>query len=49
MPGGNLPLVGHRRYRTTAGYAHLADDYLIEAAEKVGGTTNAMRSMASKA
>ena len=37
----NLPLVGkllgHRRHRTTAGYAHLADDHLVEAAERVGG------------
>ena len=36
----NLPLVGmllgHRRHRTTAGYAHLADGHLVEAAEKVG-------------
>ena len=41
MSGENLPLVGrllgHRRHRTTAGYAHLADDHLVEAAEKVGG------------
>ena len=40
MSGENLPLVGkllgHRSRRTTAGYAHLADDHLIEAAEKVG-------------
>ena len=40
MAGENLPLVGkllgHRRHRTTAGYAHLADDHLVEAAEKVG-------------
>ena len=40
MSGENLPLVGkllgHRRHRTTAGYAHLADDHLVEAAEKVG-------------
>ena len=40
MAGENLPLVGkllgHRRHRTTAGYAHLADAYLVEAAEKVG-------------
>ena len=39
MSGENLPLVGkllgHRRHRTTAGYAHLADAYLVEAAEKV--------------
>ena len=40
MSGENLPLVGkllgHRRHRTTAGYAHLADDHLVAAAEKVG-------------
>ena len=40
MSGENLPLVGkllgHWRHRTTAGYAHLADGHLVEAAEKVG-------------
>ena len=40
MSGENLPVVGrllgHRRHRTTAGYAHLADGHLVEAAEKVG-------------
>ena len=40
MSGENLPLVGkllgHRRHETTAGYAHLADVHLVEAAEKVG-------------
>ena len=40
MSGENLPLVGrllgHRRHRTTAGYAHLADGHLVEVAEKVG-------------
>ena len=40
MSGENLPLVGrllgHRRHRTTAGYAHLADRHLAEAAEQVG-------------
>ena len=40
MGGENLPLVGrllgHRRHRTTAGYAHLSDAHLVEAAEKVG-------------
>ena len=40
MSGENLPLVGkllgHRRHRTTAGYAHLSDGNLVEAAEKVG-------------
>ena len=41
MAGENLPLVGkllgHKRHSTTAGYAHLADAHLVEAAEKVGG------------
>ena len=41
MSGEALPLVGqilgHRRHRTTAGYAHVADGHLVEAAEKVGG------------
>ena len=40
MSGENLPLVGkllgHRRHRTTGGYAHLADAHLVEAVEKVG-------------
>ncbi|MCY4559447.1 MAG: site-specific integrase [Chloroflexi bacterium] len=40
MAGENLPLVGkllgHRRHRTTAGYAHLADEHLVEAAERIG-------------
>ena len=40
MSGENLPLIGkllgHRRHRTTASYAHLADDHQIGAAEKVG-------------
>ena len=40
MSGENLFLVGkllgHRRHRTTAGYAHLADEHLVEVAEKVG-------------
>ena len=40
MSGENPPLVstllGHRRYRTTAGYAHLADDHLVEADERIG-------------
>ena len=40
MAGAGLPLVdrllGHSRHRTTAGYAHLADAHLVEAAEKVG-------------
>ena len=37
MSGENLPpvgrLLGHRRHRTTAGYAHLADGHLVEAAQ----------------
>ena len=40
MSGENLPLVGellgHRRHRTTARYAHLADGHLVEMAERVG-------------
>ena len=40
MAGENLPLVskllGHRRHRTTASYAHLADGHLVEAAERIG-------------
>ena len=40
MSGENLPLLGrllgHKRHRTTAGYAHLADGHLVETAEKVG-------------
>ena len=40
MSGENLSLVGrllgHRRHRTTVGYAHLADGHLVEAAERVG-------------
>ena len=40
MAGENVPLVGkllgHRRHRTTAGYAHLADAHLVEAAKQVG-------------
>lgn len=40
MSGENLPLVGkllgHRRHQTRAGYVHLADEHLVEAAEKVG-------------
>ena len=32
----NGRLLGHRRHRTTAGYAHLADGHLVEAAERVG-------------
>lgn len=40
MSGKNLPLVGNllgdRRHRTTADYAHLGDGHLVRAAEKVG-------------
>ena len=40
MSGENLPLVGkllgHRRYRTTASYAHFADEHVVAAAERVG-------------
>ena len=40
MAGENLPLVGrllgHRRHRTTAAYAHVADTHLVGAAETVG-------------
>ena len=40
MSGEHLPLVGkllgHKRHETTAGYSHLADVHLVEAAEKVG-------------
>ncbi len=40
MSGENLPLVGkllgHRRHRTTAGYAHLADSHLVETADQIG-------------
>ena len=40
MSGENPPLVGkllgHRRHETTAGYAHLAEDHLVEATETVG-------------
>ena len=39
MSGENLPLVGkllgHRRHRTTASYAHLNDAHLVDAAERV--------------
>ncbi len=31
-------LLGHRRHSTTAGYAHVADAHLVEAAESVGNT-----------
>ena len=46
MSGENLPLVGkllgHRRHSTTAGYAHLADSHLVEAAERIGSRIAAM-------
>jgi len=29
-------ILGHRRHRTTAGYAHVADAHLVEAGEKIG-------------
>ncbi len=53
MSGENLPLVskllGHRRHRTTASYAHLADDHLVEAVEKIGNIiTAAMSDQPSK-
>ncbi len=40
MAGENLPrvgkLLGHRRRRTTAGYARVADGHLAETAERIG-------------
>ena len=40
MAGENLLLVGkllgHKKHRTMAGYAHLADGHLVEAVEKIG-------------
>ena len=49
MSGENLPLVGkllgHRRHRTTAGYAHPADGHLIETAERVGNIISAMMNL----
>ena len=53
MAGENLPLVGkllgHRRHWTTAVYAHLADDYLVEVAEAVGAfIARAMRNSANR-
>ena len=40
MSGEHLPqvgkLLGHRRHRTTAGYAHLDDRHLVETVEEVG-------------
>ena len=51
MSGENLPLVGqllgHRRHRWTAGYAHVADRHLVDAAEKIGGIM--ARAMTGKA
>ena len=39
MSGENLPLVGrllgYRRHRTMAGYAHFADGHLVEATEYI--------------
>lgn len=39
MGSENLPhvgkLLGHKRHRTAAGYAHLADAHLVEATERV--------------
>jgi len=29
-------LLGHRRHRTTANYAHLADAHLVATAERIG-------------
>ena len=53
MSGENLPLVGrllgHRRHRTSAGYAHLADGHLVKVAEKVGSViANAMAGCTSR-
>ena len=53
MAGENLPLVGkilgHRRHRTTAAYAHVADAHLVAAAEKVGAViAEAMARAASR-
>ena len=49
MSGEGLPLVGrllgHRHHRTTAGYAHLADGHLVEAANRVGGIIAAQMGM----
>ena len=51
MAGENLPLVGrilgHRRHRTTAGYAHVADAHLVEAAERVGAAIAAAMARAA--
>ena len=53
MSGEGLPLVGkllgHRRHRTTAGYAHLADGHLVAAAEKVSGVIAAAMGAVPKA
>ena len=39
ISGENLPLVGkllgHRRHRSTVGYAHVGDDRLLKVAEKI--------------
>ena len=50
MSGENLPLVGcllaHKRHRNTAGYAHLANAPLVEAAEHIGSII--IRAMSGK-
>jgi len=52
MSGEGLPLVGkllgHRRHRTTAGYAHVADTHLVGAAETVGAVIAAAMAENSK-
>lgn len=52
MAGENLPLLdnllnllGHRRHRTTGGYAHVTDAHLVEAAEKVGAFVSRARAI----
>ena len=35
-PVEHLRVLGHRRHRTSAGYAHLIDVHLVETAEEVG-------------
>ena len=51
MAGENLSqvgrLLGHRKHRTTARYAHLSDAHLVEAAETVGNIV--ARTMAYRA
>ena len=52
MSSEKLPLVGkllgHRRHSTTAGYAHLADTHLVEAAEKVGNIIAQARNLGAR-